>query len=313
MLIRHRFSASEPYLTPDVEDILDARADFYVCKTDSGCVLHYRDVSGKRIEKAFDENFRRIPHSRHLPDEEIFCFRQVVSDSHTYHTYTTPRKGYTAIMFGKSGDMSSKVITFGVARSCSPCICAANSQILIQWVENGLIMQSESNDNGNSFSAPVSPGRSFEFARIRAPESAIRQGIDICAVCGEEISSQNMINNIRMNYNQPERNNKMNTANNYRNFDDTAFFMKKLSEIESDVAQIGSGLEKICGFLEKLTKFKNETNEYTYIQPLKDADRSSKENLSGNDIGEIDTENIKLFETMNVEDDAAISKEFIQE
>lgn len=309
LLICHRFSSSEPHLTPDVVDILDIRADFCVWASEEGCILSYRDLSGRRLARAYDPYFRHLPHPLHLPDEDIFSLRSASSDSLSYHAYTTARKGYTAIMFWDPKSDFPKVITFGVARNCIPFISIIQGRIFIQWEENGFIMQSESLDNGNTFSSPSAKGKNYEFMRWRSLVPGGQYGMDVWAINKDESYAISR----DMNYNHKERNNKMNSANIYRNFENTDFFKKKLSEIENDVALIGRNLEKMCTFLERLTEFKKETSEDTYTKPFVNMPNEKTDALSGNDIGEIDADNIRLFEAMNPDDDSVVSKEFIQE
>ena len=61
----------------------------------------------------------------------------------------------------------------------------------------------------------------------------------------------------------------------------------RLGKIQTEVEKIGVGLERVCAFLDKLTNFKKE---------------SEKEISLLNDIGEKNEENIKLFESMTIDE-----------
>ena len=312
LLVRHCFSANSLYVTPYVEDILDARADFHVSHTRSGFTLFYRDVSGKRCKISYTSDYRRTAHERNISAEDIFHLRTSVTECGLHYAYTAHKKGYTAILYkGPDDSASPKVITFGITRNCIPHICTCENEIFIQWEENGRIMQSESHDGGLHFSVPATLNTACRFAALRTGIFENTQRIDVCAVCYREISVRKLICSSQPHFLKKE-NYDMNKSNIYRDFEDTTFFMKKLSEIEAEISHIGTELDKACCFLEKLIEFKNETTNDTYTKPIR-ALQTPTDTISDNaDIGEKDENNIRLFESLDP-DTTTPTKTILQE
>ena len=304
LLVRHVFWADNPYATPHVEDVLDSRTEFHICPSSAGFTMFYRGTGGKIYEKTYNKNFDRISASQLTTNEEILHMRTFYNNHSIYCAYTAPRKSYTAVMFRilHSSD-EPKVITFGVAKNCIPYIIAFSNIICVQWSENGRIMQSVSRDGGKTFSPPGVLDTSYEFVRLKFSGRILPFDACICAAQNNIVSIQHIIKKAESDFITRKENSKMSLINSYRDYDDSIFFIKKLSEIESDISRIGDELKNICGFLEKLTDFKAQTNEDTYTRPIKSLTASRKASLSGTDIGSKDETNIRLFESIDIDSD----------
>ena len=89
------------------------------------------------------------------------------------------------------------------------------------------------------------------------------------------------------------------TENHKFNEVSSEFITQKLQAIEKDIDKMGKTLEEMCNFLDKLTEFKNNTISDFEITQKSTANTAA---LSGEDIGEILSENVKLFENTDIDE-----------
>ena len=73
--------------------------------------------------------------------------------------------------------------------------------------------------------------------------------------------------------------------------------LKNLNEIKGHIDQMEKSLIGICSFLEDLKTFKHNAENANVFAQSKAAT-----NLTGQDIGEIDNDNVKLFESTDIDD-----------
>ena len=83
--------------------------------------------------------------------------------------------------------------------------------------------------------------------------------------------------------------------------------LQRLRSIEESIERMGRSLNEMCLFLDKLTEFKKESEKenFDFIK-----EETGEKILSGEDIGEINSENVKLFESTDI--DSVLPKENAQ-
>jgi len=300
LVVEHRFSLDNLYEEPEVLGIADARRDFCVCSLQTGdFYLFYKDENGFRRKAILDCNFNLKAMENTNLEGDILSLRCMEFKGKIYAVYTVPRKSSTALVFcdiNESG--SEKIITFGISRNCIAQIVCSDNTIYVQWQENLGIMQSELKDGNPSFKKSVSLGNACVTAKVR---NAQTDGIkcDMCAVynfrpyIGKEFwgNKKNMSKEAGEIY--------MKSKNDITNPFDCNDIIEKLNSIQSDINNMGKTLLEMCEFLNELKKFKDDTVEdnFGFVNIIKE----KKESLSGEDIGQIDEGNIKLFESTDID------------
>lgn len=300
LMIKHRFSENNLYEEPEVLGINDGKRNFSLCVCDSEYHLYYRDSENGTREFIMDDKFNIINTVSSRFNNEILAINTAYINKTIYAVCTVPKKMSTAmIFFDTKNEDKAKIITFGISRNCSPEIISAEGCIIIQWEENGSVMQTESYDLGESFSKPHLAGRQCVFADVRqnAKETPVFYGK--CAI-------YNSIPNV--SYNKNMQNNKagINMNSSYKRSENhkfnevsSEFITQKLQAIENDIGELGKTLDEMCKFLDRLTEFKNNIdNDFNITQK----ETSNTATLSGEDIGEIISDNVKLFENTDIDE-----------
>ncbi len=300
LMIKHRFSEENLYEEPEVLGINDGKRNFSLCTCENEYHLYYRDSENGTREFIMDDKFNIINTVSSRFNNEIFAINTAYINKTIYAVCTVPKKMSTAmIFFDTKSEDKAKIITFGISRNCKPEIIFDERCIIIQWEENGSVMQTESYDEGESFCKPHLAGRQCVFADIRqnAKETPV-----FCGKCAVYNSmpivrlNKNMQNNkagIKMNSNIPKSEKReFNAAS-------SEFITQKLQAIEKDIDRMGKTLEEMCKFLDRLTEFKNNIdNDFEITQK----ESSNTAALSGEDIGEIISDNVKLFENTDIDE-----------
>ncbi len=312
MLIKHIFNSGELTIEPSVVDYTDSRKDFCICSdTDNRIHLFYRNGLGERKEKIYGENCNEIKLEKRAFDGDIFAFNAVNDGKDIYIAYTTRRKNYTALIFENYAKADSeKVITFGIARNCIPRIYAANKNIVTEWFDGGNVYYSESKDGGLSFTKPKRINSYMSFDKLRLPGQ--KCGI-ICNECAFDKSGKICIEPgilHKSDYENKEVNN-MTYAEKYLHehahpFEKSSFDVyERIKNIDKNIKFITESVENIGRTLDKIIEIKRNAEKNDFIVPQK------SETVKSDDIGEINDENMKLFESMSIDD--AIPKSEIPE
>lgn len=305
MLVRHIFSDKELYTVPEVVDLLDVRKDFCICTDVSGNThLFYRNRDGERIEKIYSDTMTETSSKRHSEDDNTYSFTAVCNAEGIYRLYTSIRKSYTALILRTCND-EEKIITFAVARNCRHAVSTNDGKVTVQWSEEGRIMQTHSENHGKSFCRPYVLKKDCDFSKVRI--RGIRPGL----YCNEYAVSHDNMPDFTIQTNKSKDPNHKETAtmnnagmrSNYRfvtsEENKAAELIKNLENIEARINSLGKSLEKICKFLEKPPEFKNniDNNEFS-VAPKAQKTKTAEET---NDIGEKNEENIKLFESTDID------------
>lgn len=302
LMVKHRFRTGNLYEEPEVLGIADARRDFCICQDQSmNFHVFFKNSEGVHCEKILGGDFKLRETGTYKAEGETLSLRCAAFKDKIYAVYTVPRKNSTALVLSNTqNDCNEKIITFGISRSCIPQIIIYNEKIIVQWEENGSIMQAESSDNGNTFTRPRSLGAGCTKAKIRNyDDNDIK--CDICAVYGnmpyiggkpikeiKPVEEKKALTNLH----KPSK-------NDITNHEAGELIVERLKNIENDIAKMGKSLFEICEFLDELKNFKSDTENGNFgFQKSKD---DNAETMKIGDIGEIDMENVKLFESTDID------------
>jgi len=288
MLCKHIFGANNLYMTPEIADLTDGRRDFSICTDMTNCTrLYYRDIAGQRQEIVYDKSFMKISQRKRASGGEIYNFSAVNSGKRIDSVYMSVKKSYTALMYSGEDEKKEKIITFGISKNTKPVICAKGDEITIIWQDNKNIFKSVSKDGGESFSKPVAAIKNTEFVRLR--RCGFRPGV----VYSDWSLRNDFVSEIRTKT-MDERRSVMDKSSRYdgqitdRNAKE---LVMRLEKMQNEIEKIGFGIDRVCDFLARLTEFKKESEKDTL-----------KEIIASSDIGEKNEENIKLFESMTIDE-----------
>ncbi|MBQ4528845.1 MAG: hypothetical protein II998_12325 [Clostridia bacterium] len=306
MLIKHIFSSSNLYSTPEVIELLDIRKEYSICiNKNSMTEVYCRNSNGDYIKKILDRSFC-VKTSQLLNFEKsVFSFCCVNNGYEIITAYTTIQKGYTALIVTTAAG-GEKIITFAVAKNCYLSLAAMGDFIIIRWNESNNLMECISKNAGRTFSKPKILGRKSERHKYR--EKELKPGLYFSSALSclkEDFNPFKKITELKYDNNKSERLDEMTPIIRKREDNDCfrdmdyKLFSEKISAIENEVSKIGKDTAKICIFLDELVKFKEENIKKDFkISEKKDTIHAS----ATNNIGEENSENIKLFESMNIDD-----------
>lgn len=289
LLAKHVFSPTNLYATPEIADAIDKHCQYCIC-TDGALNTHllYRDSAGRCREIVYNSRFVRTQEYRRRVGSDVYGLC-MVSDAQVLHSaYVAVHKSYTALMYASGDESKEKIITFGIPRNTKAAMSINDDEITISWQERGIMMQAVSKDRGETFSRPRALGKGLQLERMR--DAGIKPGIFRSNYVIERNHTSGRMNERNMNM-QKYPHSTQSSASDFADISRQEFILK-LSRIEAEVSQIGSSLDKICAFLDTLTRFKEDAQ--------KDVFTPKAQTLA--DVGEKDEENIKLFESMNIDE-----------
>ncbi len=299
LLVKHSFSEDNLYKEPEVVDIVSGTGDFCICKNDRGEIyVFYKNESKEWNSCCFDTRLVRRSSGYELPEKNILKLNAAFIRENLYFAYTIMQNNSTALKFCKCGDSDNiKTITFGISKNCIPEIIQTKAATFIQWSENGGIMQTDLGKSG--FSKPRPLGIPALSAKIRQAENE-EPVCDRCAVYnnmpyirGVSVFKNKNIKEPKenMSYNNPAYKSDIVNEHYHREI------LSVLEEIKTDIGRMGDGLRELCTFLDKVYSFKTETEDSIISITSQNA---VKDGLTG-DVGEIDEDNIKLFESTDID------------
>jgi len=302
LLVKHIFSENNMVIEPEVLDVAGGREEFVLLTHPKmPLTVIYRNAAGECRKLCFEKNFRLVTEESVNLKNEILCLDAVAYNDEIFFTYTIPAKNSVALMFcnGKTPD-EEKIVTFGIARNLFPHIMTVGNDMILQWEENGMIMQSESRDFGKNFTKPKPLGNECKFAKIRQIYSS---GGLVCNKCA--VYNMKPFVSGAKKHGEIDRKGVQNTLNNFRFINKeingnvtNEEIMKKINGLKNDIDQMGKTLISMCSFLEDIKKFKFDAENIHEISPHK----VITDNLSGDDIGEINKDNLEIFENTKIDD-----------
>lgn len=301
LLVKHVFSLEDMAKEPEILGIIDVKRDYVLTDNNQGNItVIFKTVEGKYRKLVFDLEFKIIKDEFVDFENNILELSAICHGTQTYYAYSVPRKNSVAIIFCKEDNLSDeKVVTFGIARNSPVHILYVQNHIVIQWEENGMIMESQSNDFGKTFSKPKHLSSECKFAKIRQIQPCNDLAGNKCAVYnmapftavkkGDSKSDGKGVTSKVNNYSHINKEINGNVTNEE--------LLKNLNEIKGHIDKMEKSLIGICSFLEDLKTFKHNSENANVFAQSKAAT-----NLTGQDIGEIDNDNVKLFESTDIDD-----------
>ena len=301
LLVKHVFSCENMFAEPEVIGVIGGRPDFVLAdEYQKETAVIYKTADGEYIKQKFDKNFK-ICESRKLNLEPgILMLNAIFVNEKLYFVYTVQRKNSVALVFCTDNQADSvKIITFGIARNSAAQIIFKDGFLIIQWNENGTILQSDSSDDGKTFSKPKHLSGECRFAKIRQPKPETSLICNVCAVYNMEpyvYHSSHSKAISKKDVTKPLNTNKHSSKEFDANITNE-HILKKLNEIQSEIDKMEKNLIKACAFLEdvKIFKFKAE-----HPHNKTDAPATLQAQIS-TDIGEINEDNLKLFENTDID------------
>lgn len=292
LMVKHRFRSEYLYEEPEVVGVCDARKDFCIVKDGNGETnLFYKDISGERKHLIFGKDYNKKSSAIIKTDKDILQLKAMYLGEKIYAVYTIAKQNGAAIAFCDiKNPEKQRILSFVMTKTCSPEILSSNGNIIIQWEENGSVMQISSAD-GENFSKPKIIVTGGTCAKYRTTEPNDIQ-CDLCAILNDRpyVYQKNQIK-------------EMPKVNTYKNdiTNDKAInpLLLKLAEIESDITNMGKTLFTICEMLNSIRDFKKDTDEGNFGFANKNDNTDAE--IKSEDIGEKNDENIKLFESTDID------------
>lgn len=316
LLIKHIFSSSNLYATPEVVDVLDTRKIYSICYTNNNMTaIYYKNETGGIYSKTFDKFFKTIETNIIDTEKPIYDFCAVSNGNDVSFAYITERKGYCVLIFS-SVKASKKIITFAVPKNSHISMLNTDLYYMIQWTEGDNILCSESYNGGSDFSKPSICNKYSRRNTYR--EKGLIPGIyysgKIALLKKQTTISENFMRDNFINSTNNERKQHMHpsfhkpTDNNIFKELNSRDFIEKLKAIEKETENISKDTKKICMFLDELVAYKQSTENFSLkINSQKETPiNNSDENK---DIGLQNIENIELFESTDIDDIIPLHKE----
>ncbi|MBQ6894620.1 MAG: hypothetical protein IJN40_03905 [Clostridia bacterium] len=300
LFVKHRFSTDSLYEEPEVMGVCNEGKIYSISQTDNGFILFFKDADGviKKILLDKDYTIKDIEDCGFK--NEILTINTLFYKGITYALCTVRRKNSAAlIFFDTDNEADAKIVSFGMAKNCVAEMIASEDEITAIWEENGGIIFSQYIIGNTSFSKPKPLGKGYRLFRIRP-----------CCTSGYTFSGKCAFYNylphipgynFRKENQNTRRGNNMNSNGFEKNSikpKDNDIIIEKLKEIEKHIDNMGNTLKDMCSFLDKLTAFKKEADNTceNYDENNIIAEIAGKENL-----GEINMENVKLFENTDID------------
>lgn len=288
LLVNQFFDSSGRAEAPFAVDTLGYKKCFSIC-CDSNFDTHvfYVDNDEKSRYLIYRWNRKKFEPK----DRAFFDFDDVVSissicDGKDIHTaFVAKRNDYYGVYYKKIGSFDESVLGFGVGAGCATSVIAFGEGISVYWCDNFESCECKSVDFGKSFDKPkrinaIGGGKNV-FCRYRAKDNGLCMYVNQCILGanGKILHEKDIVNSI---IGKKGDNDLKREIINYskENMSDVLVGMDIASKIES----IETCLMKIVCILQ----------EFAFDKEQKSTPKSS-------DIGETYTENIELFNNINIE------------
>ena len=300
LFVKHRFSDDMLYEEPEVMGICSEGKMYSLSETEDGVVLFFKDCEGvfKKIITDKDFNIKSIEECNFK--NEILTINTLFFDGTLYALCTVKRKNSTAlIFFDIQNEDDARLISFGMPKNSIGEMIASNGKITAFWEENGGIIYSQYIMGDNSFSKPRPLSRTYKMERIRGCGN---NEYIFSGKCAFYNFSPQIPGGLKKEISDSQRRNNMNPLNSdNKNIKpkDNDFILEKLKKIEADIDRMGNSLKEMCVFLDKLSDFKKETERPIDINQT---DGVFAEITSGENLTQINEENMRLFESTNIDE-----------
>lgn len=300
LVVKHIFSEDDMHIEPEVLGLCDSIRSFDICTDkEKQTSIIFKNPFGEHYRIIINKEFIKLKEEKLPAEDEVLGISTIYFKNELYIAYTSPRKNSTALVVCSEKNMfRGKIVTFGIARNCTPHIIFNKEKLVVQWEENGVIMQSESKDLAENFSKPLSLGGECNFSKIRHAYDAKEPDCNICAAYNGKpyFSHQKSFVQNNLKVEKKEMPESGYIKNQIVPEIDTEKILTKLEEIKKDILKMSLSLTDINTVLDSLKNQKStKPDTYKLTEP-----KYTNQGLSGDDIGEIDEENIKLFERTDI-------------
>ncbi|MBE7030609.1 MAG: hypothetical protein E7409_04170 [Ruminococcaceae bacterium] len=290
MLVHHIFDRAHFSVSPSAVDVLGTSKSFAVAVDDSfDCHLLYIDQSETLQYKVYKWSTKSYLNRPCPIQDETRHVSAVCDRNDVLHlAYLTRMKNYFTVCYWNFLTRVRKVLSFGVDGISSPMVMVQNGQVRVQWKERDMCCECISNDNGETFRKPTpidgTRGKSCIPVSVCGGADPLRKGIDRCirASDGPSIISGNNTPTPRIQTpGQEVEEFALHHANLF-----TAQKGSELAELRANLARHETELLTLKKQLEQLK---------TSLSSLHSPSLSK-------DVGEINEENLKRFEQMQMDD-----------
>lgn len=285
LLIKHRFCLDNLYEEPTVLGATDIKGSYSVCQSKNGFILIYKNENSTWVAVYAGNEFAKTESRILNLDENIIRIKTIAVHGKIYVCALVARNNSAMLeFFDMELNSDRKIISFGLARTCVPEIIYCEERLYIQWEENSSVIEVYSDDCGKNFSKPSRTRNACTLAPVRQAENICIS--DRCAVynfspCIKKDSktkrSAPAINNFNADYTT-----------------DSSILLERLKSIESDIDKLGKTLIEMCSYLEILKSLNRSDNSESI-------EASIQNGTTTNDVGEINAENMKLFESTDID------------
>lgn len=282
LLVYQVSSGQDNIKNPEAIDYLDGKGRFSLC-TDRDLNTHvfYTDSSNKAIELVYLWSKKEIGEKYVFEDiENVYSRSCVCSNGDIHHAFVAKKSDYYGVYYRKNRETPISV-GFGVGAMCEPSVIAFEDKIYIQWRDNFQCVECQCISDGK-FSTPKVlnnvTGEKNRFCGYRGYKNYLRNNVDMCLVAsnGKIFHDREIEEFIKKTYFS------------YNLESEMKIYKKEKGEFKSPC------LEERVGDLEKkideILKLLNES---------KVADE--KNHLNEDNVMKIDSENMKLFNSMDIE------------
>lgn len=287
-LLTHQiFDGADMIGKPEVVDELGYRGNFSVCcDNDLNTHIFYADTQGKSRYRIFEWS-RKEYDERPFEHENIGTISCICDCRNVvWVTFVVRSHGYYVVCCGNANGNEMKSVGFGVDAGCVPNIISLDNTVIVQWSDNFETAECVSYDGGKNFSAPkiadAIKGGIESFGEYRHGKDGRCTGI--CRALLSRING-----------------NILHEAEILEKIDDAD---ETESEIMDYYNKVGGNMQVNIDLAARLGNIEQELETIARLL----SERFGGENVAAaedepkeHDIGEIDMDNMEIFENMNIE------------
>ena len=291
-LLTHQiFDGPDMIGSPEVVDELGYRGSFSVC-CDNDLNTHIFYADGNETSR-----YRVFSWSRKAYEELPFEHENIgaissICDAHgvVRVAFVARSHGYYVVCCAVPG-AEPRTVGFGVGAGCVPNIIAVGDTVYVQWSDNFETSECVSYDGGKNFSPPKTadalPGGAESFGAYRRGKDGLCIGL--CRALMSRING-GIIHETEILEQIEDVDEKESEIMDYYN--KSGDNMQVSIDLAARLGNIEQELETIARILsERFGAEKAENGE----------NGENGENLCDRDIGEVDADNLEIFENMNIE------------
>lgn len=299
MLLVHHISQNENFYTkPAVIDYINMRCIYHI-SVDYSFNIHivYVDEDLQIKYKTFINSAKDYSDNKVNCDDKVRIINTVFFQNYLYCVYLSKERDYNVINCLNLSIDEKRTLGFAVGVLSEPCIFSNENTLYIQWRENGYAFECSAGIDFK-FTKPFSLGCSENTLKLRSCANETVAFVDKCAanVYRRPFPSAKNIFDVLIKKKRQ-------------------FFKTKGSEIE-EFQKKSMENHNLCYDDARLEAVEEQLKNLTdIIENLNNSVSNVYKRLFVHDIGEIDEENFKRFNNMNIEEvrgTKAEDKEYIE-